>query len=441
MTRTILLFLAVALVVAVAIVIVTRTPSGKTRANTITMPDGTRIKLIAAIKGGEPFTTEKPWHGFARKVLPLSFQGWIPQSSHITFGDTNSLCLVLVALDEDGTVLPNSSVHGVSWGETAAIDETGFRYERTGGYGSFDQKYFDLTLRAFPHRQSSFDFVFFGSTNQELGRLRIENPFRGPFPEWRPEPLPVTCTNGPVQLTLKSLSANGDARYHWVRMDTQLKSTDPRWQSARVSFWTFEDATGNHGQWISPRESAWKARTTVHRKRPEDFTAEERFSVPALDLPAAGRFEALGISTNLLGVTFNVIALAGAGSLHITNGVSLAMTTNALGRRQGNWSSWSSGGTKVETFNSEEARYLMHASGLADGDDIAYRLTGDDGWSELKFNLVNWNGSGSGRTYFISVNPPAPVKRVALEIFLNRGLHFEFVINPAEMKPLKNAQK
>lgn len=59
----------------------------------------------------------------------------------------------------------------------------------------------------------------------------------------------------------------------------------------------------------------------------------------------------------------------------------------------------------------------------------------------LRYVKVNASGSGSERNHIIKVEPPASVKHVGLELFINRGRQFEFVINPTEMKPLGDVLK
>jgi hypothetical protein len=440
MQRSILISLAVILAVIVAAVWLAA-PWRRAK-NEIALADGSRIRLLDVKIGGQQFTTEKPWHRLARRWLPWQWQPWVPTASTGSCGSgSNSITVYLELLDPSGAPWTAPSQ---PWTQTEAVDDTGFVFGRNGGsctFGSNPVRVHGITLLAYPRRQERFDFVFYAADNKELGRLRVKNPIPGPFPQWRPEPMPITRTNGPVALTLKGLREQGDPRYRWVRADFDLQATDPLWKKARVNSWTFQDATGNAGQHLSPREPAWKALATVNRQRAQDFRPEETVAVAQLPVPAPGEFTALALQTNLGPNELRVLAFAGPGTLHLTNRLWLGMSTNQPRAYQGGWSSTSDGTTTVESFGSAEPFFVVEVTGLDGSDEVAFRLVGDAGWSEFQKDSYDYQGNGTSRRYRVRIKPPPAVKRVGLEVFLNRSLSFEFVVNPAEMSVIPPAKK
>ena len=45
---------------------------------TIKLPDGSRLAVLGASLGNQPFTTDKPWQKGLRRWLPTNLQGWLP---------------------------------------------------------------------------------------------------------------------------------------------------------------------------------------------------------------------------------------------------------------------------------------------------------------------------------------------------------------------------
>jgi hypothetical protein len=431
-----------ALVLAIFVAAVLLAAPWRRAKDGLRLADGTRIRVLDAKVGGAQFTTEKPWHRLARRILPRQWQQWIPTaSSGSCSSGSNSITLYLAVLDPSGL---NLAAIPQAWSTTEAVDDTGFGYGRNGGsctFGSNPVRVQGISLQAYPRRQGSFALIFHAPDDKELGRLRVKNPLPGPFPDWQPEPMPITRTNGPVALTLQGLREQGEARYRWIRADFDLKSANPLWEKARVKYWTFQDATGNQGQRLSPQEPAWKTLATVNRQRPQDFRPDEICVVPRLAVPGPGEFTALGVQTNLGAIEVRVQAFAGPGTLHLTNRFWLGMSTNQPRPNQGGWSSTSDSTTSVESFGSADPFFVVQVTGLGNLDEVSFRLTGDNGWSDFQQDAPDYQSDATSHRYRVKVKPPAPVENVGLEVFVNRGLAFEFVVNPAELASAPSAKK
>lgn len=192
-----------------------------------------------------------------------------------------------------------------------------------------------LGLSAFPRRAREFRLRIYSKDSDRklllLGEMKIPNPAYRNYPNWPPEPLPITKTNGDVVITLTK-----------ILVGTSMFSPEPGatneepWGQAAFTFtrggkptrdWAvdnidFSDATGNHtappawgddqpkpGQEVFrfrvplwPAESAWKLNVTLRRRPGAKFAPGELWSVTNVPLPALYSTNVLGLHTNLSGI-------------------------------------------------------------------------------------------------------------------------------------------
>ena len=145
-------------------------------------------------------------------------------------------------------------------------DDQGFRFPIDYGIcssGVTGKVFHGIILRAYPRRQRDFDLLLLGPKKETIARARVPNPNRGPFAEWTPEPQPIMRTNGPIVVTLESLREEiSSADVRRIRPEWRVESSDPDWQMAVPVGLHFEDATGNEGRFLSPKERAWKLRVS-----------------------------------------------------------------------------------------------------------------------------------------------------------------------------------
>jgi hypothetical protein len=317
------------------------------------------------------------------------------------------------------------------WQDYSASDESGFVYERHGGYCSFagtsNSMMFGLSLRAFPRRQSSFLFHLHGANQAVLATFRVPNPVRGPFPEWTPEPLPHTQSNGPVTLTLEAMSARGGSPPRVIVPRWQIESFDPAWAKARARYATLVDATGNEAQMLSPRENAWRLRTWVHRDQDEDFGVADRFSITNQPVPKAGEFHSLDQSAVRHGIELKVLVIAGPGELVVSNGVRSMFPppTGSSGH-----STSQSGTSFIERWPSQTHFLLLEAIGVDMNDEIRIRVFDSEG-QRIKLIDSGYQGTRSGgRVYQRQFTPGQSAHSLALDIIVSRPVFFEFAVDP-----------
>lgn len=432
MRRYLAIFLVVTLIlcVAAAVLAVWRAP-----ARFVTLPNGMRVELLGTAAGGATFTTEKRWEGLIRQVLPSRFTRWIrPAVSSKCSSGTNSLTVFVRVIDPSG-----APINRPPWQNYVTEDETGFRYQRDGGYCSFGglpgSLVFGLTLEAFPRRQPDFLFHLLDKTDATIATLRVPNPVKGPFVSWLPRALPQTRTNGPVVLTLKELREVGNEKRRSARPEWILDATDHSWVLARARFLKLADATGNEGYWLSLAEPAWKVRTFVYRERPEDFSDGERLVLTKLEIPKPGSFVAIDRSAERGGVWLDVQVLAGAGQFSITNGVQRGMLP--VSEAQMGNSFRSSGGMTVESWGSPTPFFLIEVRNAQEGDEFRFQIVDDQGRKIEIDDRGGYQGRASGARIYLRRFHPDDAKSVRLEVTVNRPLGFEFIVDPTDVRRLE----
>lgn len=403
-----------------------------TPSRTLTFPNGQTARLLGTTVGYTNFSTQKNWHRLVRRFLPGPLQGWIPPTQTGSCGGgSNALTLYFEMIP------PTAAGGGVPWSQLAAVDDEGLEYNSEGGSCSWGggpggtTRIHGTSLRAFPRRQREFDLRFYDAKRNLLGKIRVPNPVRGPFPTWQAERLPSARTNGPVVLTLNGLIWN-----RWVRPSLDLHATEENWKRARWSYITYSDASGNEGQYLSPREPAWKLATVVHRQHSDDFAPNERLIITNLTVPTAGEFTALNARAECGGIGIFVHGIAGPGYLRITNGTQRGMAPPSAGQSSG-WSTSSDGKTRIESWGSAEPFFLIEVSKLTDADEVRFNYSSSTS-ERIPFDESRgYYGDGTRpgvRIYFKPFKPPENVEQTQLEIIVSRGREFEFIFNPAEIQ-------
>lgn len=408
---------------------------GKERTRATRLPDGSIARTLGTAVGPTPFSTMRPWQGVARRILPARWQGWLPMVSTMTCGQSSNSVTVYL----ERTEIPPGGLGSPPWTEPVAADDSGFRYFGQGGlcssWGTGARELIGITLLSFPRRQPRFDLQLCGHTREVLATLSVANPIRGPFPEWKAESLPITLTNGPLVITLESLTELSSSSLRWVKPTWRIQAADPRWQEAKARLIHFEDPTGNAGPFLSKAEPAWKLKAVAHRVRSSDFDADERLAIANLIPPRDGDFQALDLVAERAGAIIKVGGLGGAGELVITNGTTRVMLPPGPVKQSG-WSSGSSGTNRWESWMSERAFFFVEVLGLDEHDEIRFLLATEDGREIPLDEPAGYASRPQGsRIYQRKFTPPPESKRLGLQIILSRARLFEFMINPSDIQP------
>ena len=437
MRRTLLILMPMGIIAVLAVVAISIVRTGSPRV--VTLPNGMKLQVLGATIGTATFTTEKAWHVRARKILPARWQNWIPSPiSGSCSGSTNSVAVYVRLIDPNG-----AAISGQPWANYEAQGDDGFAYQREGGGcsmgGGSATEVHGLILRSYARRQSRFKVHLLDAKGAVLAKLDVANPVRGPFPEWRPLPLPQTQSNGPVTLTLEGLQESGSAPYRYISPKWSLTSTDALWNKARVRYSNLIDPTGNEGQWLSRREKAWMLRGQLYRENPQDFTPGESVAFTNVAIPEAGTCIQPGQAVERNGVILLVHAIAGAGAIANTNGTGWQMLTPASGFV--GHSTSANGRITIEKWGSRTPFILLEARNVQDNDEIRFELHDDRGRRIKVDDSHGYGLSNGGRLYLRGFTPPEDARSLNLEIVVNRPLLFEFLVNPADVNAPKNDLK
>ena len=405
---------------------------------TVVLTGGGKLEFLGASLGRAAFTTDKPWMAHVRKILPAPLQRWLPAEFKGVGASTSNGLTAWFRSSASGTGTPPA----INWGNTTTEDDAGFQYASGSGYGSYlsgQTSALDVILRAYPRRQKDFLLHLVDKQGTTVATFRVPNPDAGPFPSWQPLPMPQKLTNGPVTLTLSKLeqrrSENGSfyLNYSWGTASTQSG-----WSNANVRYCTLLDATGNEGQYLSPRESAWKVRAQVMRPNPSDFVPTEKMTLTNLAVQATNHFLAIDRTNLAVGVGINVSVLCGPGNLAITNGTIRVMRPPQNGiLGHSTYGGSSEGGPPFEEWGATNSFFLVDVANVQPNDEIQFYLHDDRG-RDIKVETTGWSITpNGGRVYQPKFTAPADAASVTLEVIVDRPLVFDFLVSPKDVQPVQ----
>ncbi|MDB6065863.1 MAG: hypothetical protein JWR26_2071 [Pedosphaera sp.] len=431
LTRALFILLLLVGVIITILVVAIQTIADN-RARYTTLPNGSTVEMLGTSVGTATFTTDKPWYRFARRWLPTRLQSWIPPNISASTGANTNQLVVWIRLPAACSNLP--------WAGALVEDETGFCYSRGNYYGIRGSGVgiwvYALRLNSYPRRQSSFPLQLFDSNGVIIGTLRVPNPVHGPFPVWRPLPLPQSQTNGPVTLSLLGLTAKLKQPWPLIAPQWRVDSADPSWSNSIVRYFSYQDPTGNEGQFLFPHEPAWKLRAVLFRKSLKSVSPGDRMSLTNLAVPGPGQLLSIDQTNICAGVSVKVLLFADAGQFAVaSNGERLLLPAN----KPGTFSFRSSPGGKLSMDNNYNPTpfIILETQNMQPYDDLQVRLI-DDGGFEIKGVTKTDHLQANGKmSHNIAFTPPETAKSLTLEILINRPLQFEFMVNPADVHPAK----
>ncbi len=440
----------------------------------IRLPDGTEYRLLAATAGTNRVNHESFYFKLLRDLLPNQWAGKLPAP----------LVLGARAMDDDRDFVWISLVRTKGAGSiphVAALDQEDFRMPESDAREDFGGS--DVTgfrLSAFPRRQKNFRVTVVDDAGEELGFVTVANPFFREYPEWRPEALPATRTNGPVALTLAELEIRPVLWGYHVSPKWRIASADPRWSQAKLEPYGFKvmDATGNESgvQALSPSERAWRIHTWIHRTRPEDFEPGERHRLAEIPVPGPGQVVPFRTRTNLQGVQLDFLCLSGPGQVAVMNVVSGAdagerpeikvdadphesasnvgpsppsawrvascsssplpgNVTSAGAWDRFEWYDHPEGRKMHQEWRSTGTFLLIRASGMGERDALLVQVRMHDGRTlAAPFPPARFMTFGTGpdavRMFPLSVDVPAGETRLSVDVMVSKPLPFDFFVAP-----------
>ena len=419
----------------------------------VLLRDGTIIYFERVLGGTNAIYMDRVWQKWAKKIFPKESEAWIsPGFPYKTSRSKNKDALIINLVCKD-------SNYDEGWEEVDAIDDNGFVY--VNGCQNTGQMEIDL----FPRRQKKFQLRLYRTKffSEDYVEFTVPNPlWQEKFPEWQPESLPTTKTNGPVSVTILGLKTNsteiGQPPFapRW-RAELQIESSDGVWGSQPMLWLTNEfpnsllaechqafgwlsDATGNHGDYLSPKENAWKYRLRLfHCAR--SLASNEVWTIPNIVVPqilSLKRF--YNLSGEINGSKLYVPAICGPGTLVISNGVDFriqAPVSNSPGNSGGGFSYGDDSMRYTLAWRGFDTPFVVvDTSDLGEGATLQLQVVDQTGkvWQTTTGeHFDNYSDSIRGWMTRKVFRIRAPVgETVNLRFFLIRGRDFEFTIKPPE---------
>lgn len=331
--------IAAALLLFAALVTVQVVNTGRTKLPPpITLPDGSKLRVVRVSFSKEHPAPGKWWYPLARR-LPAAWHARLRLNPGAVMTSLQPTLGIWCVWEHPG-------VAATSW-DLGLMDEEG-NEAGVGNYRSFtsdeagELSYRGWTFEAFPRRGATLKLRFYVQNPQGKqvlgGSFHVQNPVRGNFPVWRPQPLPVVVTRGDLKITFNRLVVGVDLLAPFsqfegnitsaARVDFQLAGPGKSADYLSLDRIDVADATGNavvpnmfmqdrvdDRRWMTfnshlwASESAWKVRVEFMRNEKAVFTTNELIIVNGLALPTTDGRTELNLATNRLGHTVRVLGL------------------------------------------------------------------------------------------------------------------------------------
>jgi tetratricopeptide (TPR) repeat protein len=432
-----------------------------------TMPDGTTLVLQTVTFGkSHHFSTARRRQIFSF-VGPASSTGTIStMDDTIMFWMTRhdpsrqpldfEWWLHCLAIDDDGCEFLDDSVgRDVLYTNGMRTSQSGSRPMDAIGPmqgATLDKIVVHSGVRPFRHSGSSFKLRVFDRQGTAVAEFNVADPSpaAGKYPVWNPEPLPATKYDGDVSIALKRLTATTIARAPGVSPNLKAIQLNPtlsihqEGQSANV--WTrtkitVSNALGHDSQlWDCPfcrGEAAWKLLVRVFRDETAPFSPAEQWTVPEVGLPERGSVEQRNESTDIDGVSLELLATGGSGRtthFNVSAGNSNAWGYNSfVGPKQQQVlieTNYNNSGTT--TVQCELPHIVLRATGLTENHYTPDLLVVD-----AAGNKVNAYGplTHAMNSLFWILDVPEETKGLQLTFLVHRGRSAEFFVKPPQLEP------
>lgn len=453
--------LFVALVVVVLVIAIWMTPPKiqPIRDNEVEMKDGTILRIEQVSVG--------PKHVFTHHWSPeglMSF--WDRRSQHVNYAtQPNEIAIWMTRHDKSGRPLDFEW-----WQESVAIDAAGESHSdrrpvnfAAGRLGTATPGVRPLRADRVKH-SSWLVYSSFPKFRVKDGRFRLhvkdtkgdivaeidlQYPPAAIVPDWQPEPLPITKSNGNLSVTLKSIKAehnewthNGRDMRAWTFSSEQTTAWNgepaPHWEMQ--SMW-LSDALGNSstgfGGLLSPKEPAWKLRLRMFKTVQSRFEESEKQLVTQFAQPAAAAQTNFTDSIKLNGTQITLASVGGSGKTdyEITAPPSLSGGNSSRSASPSafgfdcQFAFKSIGGRRWLRVDAPFPHLVLLANELSSKQRFNVLIADEQGRSIPADG--HWLSDGFWLYFF---KPEADSRSFQLTAVVHQGFEFEFFVKPPEMK-------
>ncbi len=409
-----------------------------------TLSDGSTVQLLKVGFGAISYDSFPPLKAALAPYVPNQWQARLGERVRVSFNFSESgLGLLFDQRHPDGKRKTEAKQF---LSRIEFLESTGFVFNQTvSGYSALGGVML-ISERAFPRRDPMLHLrLYEQKTDKLLFDVHVPNPaYKTTFSEWSPEDVPATQTVKPLTVTLQRGPADIPTQY-LREEDIEITSTDSRWMDTRPTrhVW-LTDATGNTAYGfagLSPFEPAWKLNIRFRRNPAAEFGDDEVWRTKLVAMPTA--LQAVRLNLNLkqivAGVELFTACVSAAGHVEY-DGLTLNVTPTTVTSQGGVSSGHGSGGATGRPYSFFEVGqpfYLLSHSTLDDDTELIVTVRDQTG------KAISLEHGGNSTTYgvngqptrLIRFEPTADTTDVQLEVIVNRGRTFEFLVAPP--KPAK----
>jgi|GEM_PF-5630453 len=430
-------WLVVAVMVMVGLIFAVLSQLKEPPSYAATLSDGTIVRLAKVGVGAMSYDSYPPLKAALAGYVPNRFQSRLGERTRFTF-NTQSDELGLLFLFRTPADQPKRDVTQFL-SRIEFVESTGFVFKvGVSGYSSSGSVML-INEGPFPRRDPMLHMrLYQKETDRLLFDLHVPNPgYKPKFDEWAPEPVPATQTVEPLTVTLKNGPANIPLEY--VRdEDVEITSTDPRWTNTppKRNFWV-TDATGGKAyrlSGLSPFEPAWKLHLRFWRNESAEFSPDEVWRTKLIKLPAALTAERLKLGGVAGGVELSTNYVTSAGEVH-DDGTDLTVTPGSGGNSSSNETR---NGKPYTTVDSLLPFFQLSHSTLDEETELIIVVKDQDGrklTNDRSGSTTHHTGGIASRR--IQFQPAPETTEVQLEVIVNRGRTFEFLVAPRKPDAVK----
>ena len=430
-------WLVVAVMVMVGLIFAVLSQLKEPPSYAATLSDGTIVRLAKVGVGAMSYDSYPPLKAALAGYVPNRFQSRLGERTKFTF-NTQTDELGLLFLFRTPADQPKRDVTQFL-SRIEFVESTGFVFKVGVSGSSSSGSVMLINEGPFPRRDPMLHMrLYEKETDRLLFDLHMPNPgYKPKFDEWAPEPVPATQTVEPLTVTLKNGPANIPLEY--VRdEDVKITSTDPRWTNTppKRNFWV-TDATGGKAyrlSGLSPFEPAWKLHLRFWRNESAEFSPDEVWRTKLIKLPAALTAERLKLGGVAGGVELSTNYVTSAGEVH-DDGTDLTVTPGSGGNSSSNGTR---NGKPYTTVDSLLPFFQLSHSTLDEETELIIVVKDQDGrklTNDRSGSTTHHTGGNSSRR--IQFQPAPETTEVQLEVIVNRGRTFEFLVAPRKPDAVK----
>lgn len=407
------------------------------RESEVVLADGSIVQLVGAVDGSGTFTTEKPWHRFLRDNLGRKFLKWLPAARTMRCGSAKALSLYFSRVN-----IPTNGVRGAFWSRVKVPEKGGHMHINASGSCSSSAgkgaQLVSLGLRSFPRRQAEFPVLIYDRDENLVAEFLVKNPIKREFPDWESSPFPITQVIQNTRVVMKGFTWHENEFAGYWRPQIEVDSVDGTESPMRLRYHQFSDPTGNQGSVLSPTEPVWKSTIKLYRPNESEVPEQFRGRFDLVDVPSGGEVLPRNQMIEIDGIDLRLVFFSGPGVTTITNGVSFHAELPERPLGGGRHSSSSSGRNSTESWESSHHFLVVETEDPGKDVEFLFQLFDQDGNKLDRVNQFHGYEGGNlrppyARRYTFPVSLSETVTSIRMEVGLNRGLSFEFLVDSSQL--------